>query len=627
MTSPSARDDLAAGDAYLPAPRHSIVFSTLVAFVIIIGVSLVSMLGGLYMADSLQGDAGAINKAGSLRMQAYRLALLTDQDSATLDRHAQQMDATLGSAAIESALLRHDDSGLKRLHAQALEQWRQTMRPLLNDPDPAAAADFRAEVPQFVAQLDDFVGTLQASSERNLAVIRGLQVGTLFVTALIAFLLLFALNNKLVTPLRQLTAMARQISRGNFTGQVTVAGETELSMLSRTLNQMNQELASLYAEMEHKVDEKTAALRRSNATLQLLFDSARLLYGRPDEPVLMMGRQLAKVREILGCGPVSLCLNRVDEPGSHTAMTSASVQPPAYCKLPDCQACPVNHDGAQLPSGRQLISFNLRSGQTELGALRIEQPAGQPLEPWQTRLMITLADLYAAGLILSDQGQQQARMALMEERAVIARELHDSLAQSLSAQKLQLARLKRQAAKGCAATELAETMEEIEQGLNSAYRQLRELLTTFRIKVNEPGLKPALEATVLEFGANSGVNIQMDYRLDHCPLTPNEEIHCLQIVREALSNVVKHAQAKYCVLTLTQDRQGTIHVTIDDDGIGIAEAASPAGHYGISILIERANSLNGTLTITPRETGGTRVYLRFPPDYRLINLKQEQTGS
>ncbi|WP_022963853.1 histidine kinase [Halopseudomonas pelagia] len=625
MMTPSTRNESEASDANLPAPRHSIVFSTMVAFVIIICVTLVSMIGGLHMADSLEGDAGAINQAGSLRMQAYRLALIADQDPTTLEHKLQAMDATLGSASIEAALLRHDGSGLRQLHTQALEQWQQTMRPLLQTP--AGAAAFRAEVPQFVAQLDQFVQTLQESSEKNLEIIRALQVGTLFVTVLIAFLLIFALNNKLVTPLRQLTAMARQISRGNFTGQVSVAGDTELSMLARTLNQMNQELASLYAEMESKVDEKTAALTRSNATLQLLFDSARLLYSRPDEPVLIMGRQLSKVRDILGCGPVSLCLNRVAEAGSHTAMTSTSLQPPAYCKLPDCQACPVNHKGAQLASGSLLISFDLRSGQTELGALRIEQPPGEQLEPWQTRLMITLADLYAACLILSDQGQQQARMALMEERAVIARELHDSLAQSLSAQKLQLARLKRQTAKGCAPAELTETMEEIERGLNAAYRQLRELLTTFRIKVNEPGLKPALQATVKEFGANSGVDIQMDYRLDHCPLTPNEEIHCLQIVREALSNVVKHAQAKSCALRLTQDKQGTIHVTVDDDGVGIAEAISPAGHYGVSILIERANSLNGTLTITPREVGGTRVYLRFPPDYRLLNLKQERTGS
>ncbi len=621
----STHSDCATSDAELPAPRHSIVFSTLVAFVLIIGVTLISMLGALYMADALEGDAEAINQAGSLRMQAYRLALIADQDPGMLDEQIAAMNAKLASASIESALIRHDTSELSRLHAQAVEQWELIMRPLLEAP--AGATRFRAEVPQFVAQLDAFVSTLQQSSEKKLEIIRALQVGTLFVIVLIAFLLIFALNNNLATPLRQLTAMARQISRGNFTSQVVVAGETELSMLSHTLNQMNQELASLYGEMESKVNEKTAALTRSNETLQLLFDSARLLYSQPDEPVLMMGQQLPKVRDILGCGPISLCLNRIAEAGSHTAITSFSLQPPDYCKLPDCKACPVNNDGAQLPSGNHLVSFELRSGPTELGTLRIEQLPGEQLEPWQTRLMITLADLYGACLSLTEQGQQHARMALMEERAVIARELHDSLAQSLSAQKLQLARLKRQAAKGCAPTELAETMEEIEQGLNSAYRQLRELLTTFRIKVNEPGLKPALQATVEEFGANSGVEILMDYQLDHCPLTPNEEIHCLQIVREALSNVVKHAQAASCCLALAQDRQGTIHITIDDDGIGITEAISPAGHYGISILMERANSLNGSLAITRREAGGTRVYLRFPPDYRLLNIKQERTGS
>jgi len=622
MTFTSARIDYPAHDSDIPAARHSIVFSTLVAFVIIIGITLISMLGGLHMADSVEGDAGAINQAGSLRMQAYRLALIADQDTGTLNQQLEAMDATLASASIASALLRHDGSGLPELHALAMHQWQRTMRPLLENP--AGAARFRAEVPQFVAQLDEFVRTLQKSSEQKLEVIRALQIGTLFVVVLIAFLLILALNNNLAIPLRRLTAMARHISQGNFTGQVTVSGQTELSMLARTLNQMNQELANLYAEMEHKVDDKTAALRRSNATLQLLFDSARLLYSQPHEPVLMMGHQLHKVRDILGCGPVSLCLNRAAEAGSHTAMTSASLQPPAYCKLPDCQTCPANNNDGCLPSGSHLISFELRSGQTELGALRIEQAAGEQLEPWQTRLMITLADLYAACLTLANQGHQQARMALMEERAVIARELHDSLAQSLSAQKLQLARFKRQTAKGCAPKELADTMKQIEDGLNAAYRQLRELLTTFRIKVNEPGLKPALQATVEEFGANSGVDIQMDYKLDHCPLTPNEEIHCLQIVREALSNVVKHAQAKSCTLRLVQDRQGTIHVTVDDDGVGIAEAISPAGHYGISILIERASSLNGTLTISPRDEGGTRVYLRFPPDYRLINLKQER---
>lgn len=167
--------------------------------------------------------------------------------------------------------------------------------------------------------------------------------------------------------------------------------------------------------------------------------------------------------------------------------------------------------------------------------------------------------------------------------------------------------------------QLDDSVQQIDQGLNAAYRQLRELLTTFRIKVNEPGLRPAVQATIEEFGANSGLQILSDYHLDHCPLTPNEEVHCLQIVREALSNVVKHAEAEHCWLSLMQDNNGTIHIKIEDDGIGIRPEEQRAGHYGLIILLERANSLNGTINIGLRPAGGTLVYLSFPPAYRRLS--------
>ena len=456
----------------------------------------------------------------------------------------------------------------------------------------------------------------------RLGVIRALQAGTLFIIVLIAFVLIYGLHNNLATPLRSLTKMARDIGKGDFSGRVEIPGDTELSLLARTLNQMGQELAGLYAEMEQKVDDKTAALTRSNATLQLLFNSARMLYSQPDDPSLMMGSLLTKVQEVLDTGPISLCLNRSAEAGSHTAMTSRDLQPPDYCKLPQCEVCPVNQSG-RLPSGEELVTFELRSGQDDLGSLRVAHPAGEPLESWQTLLLTTLADLFAASLSLAQLGQKQARLALMEERAVIARELHDSLAQALSAQKLQLARLKRLMQKESGQAQLDDSVQQIDRGLNSAYRQLRELLTTFRIKVNEPGLKPALQATIEEFGANSGLRIESDFQLDHCPLTPNEEVHCLQIIREALSNVVKHAEAEHCWLRLTQDGIGTINVEIEDDGIGIRPEEQRTGHYGLIILRERANSLNGSISIGLRPGGGTRVHLRFPPAYRHIPLIQE----
>ncbi len=602
--------------------RHSIVFNTLVAFVVIIGFSLVSMLASLYLADALEGDAEAINQAGSLRMQAYRLAFTAEHGpQALLEERIDILERTLRSASLRSALHRHGDTPLPGLHGGVLQHWQERMRPLL-DAQPPRLDDYRREAPEFVSELDVFVRTLQEASEGKLGVIRALQAGTLFIIVLIAFVLIYGLHNNLATPLRSLTKMARDIGKGDFSGRVEIPGDTELSLLARTLNQMSQELAGLYAEMEQKVDDKTAALTRSNATLQLLFNSARMLYSQPDDPSLMMGSLLTKVQEVLDTGPISLCLNRSAEAGSHTAMTSSDLQPPDYCKLPQCEVCPVNQSG-RLPSGEELVTFELRSGQDDLGSLRVAHPAGEPLESWQTLLLTTLADLFAASLSLAQLGQKQARLALMEERAVIARELHDSLAQALSAQKLQLARLKRLMQKESGQAQLDDSVQQIDRGLNSAYRQLRELLTTFRIKVNEPGLKPALQATMEEFGDNSGLHIESDFQLDHCPLTPNEEVHCLQIIREALSNVVKHAEAEHCWLRLIQDGIGTINVEIEDDGIGIRPEEQRTGHYGLIILRERANSLNGSISIGLRPGGGTRVHLRFPPAYRHIPLIQE----
>jgi len=443
--------------------RHSIVFNTLVAFVVIIGFSLVSMLASLYLADALEGDAEAINQAGSLRMQAYRLAFTAEHGpQALLEERIDILERTLRSASLRSALHRHGDTPLPGLHGGVLQHWQERMRPLL-DAQPPRLDDYRREAPEFVSELDVFVRTLQEASEGKLGVIRALQAGTLFIIVLIAFVLIYGLHNNLATPLRSLTKMARDIGKGDFSGRVEIPGDTELSLLARTLNQMSQELAGLYAEMEQKVDDKTAALTRSNATLQLLFNSARMLYSQPDDPSLMMGSLLTKVQEVLDTGPISLCLNRSAEAGSHTAMTSSDLQPPDYCKLPQCEVCPVNQSG-RLPSGEELVTFELRSGQDDLGSLRVAHPADEPLESWQTLLLTTLADLFAASLSLAQLGQKQARLALMEERAVIARELHDSLAQALSAQKLQLARLKRLMQKESGQAQLDDSVQQMIRG-------------------------------------------------------------------------------------------------------------------------------------------------------------------
>jgi two-component system nitrate/nitrite sensor histidine kinase NarQ len=87
-------------------------------------------------------------------------------------------------------------------------------------------------------------------------------------------------------------------------------------------------------------------------------------------------------------------------------------------------------------------------------------------------------------------------------------------------------------------------------------------------------------------------------------------VHLLQIVREAVLNAIKHAQAsEITVSCVTVD--GTHSVSIRDNGIGIGEASEPPGHYGLNIMRERAQRLGGMLHFSQPQNGGTLVSVTF----------------
>lgn len=164
-------------------------------------------------------------------------------------------------------------------------------------------------------------------------------------------------------------------------------------------------------------------------------------------------------------------------------------------------------------------------------------------------------------------------MTLAEERTVIARELHDSLAQSLSYLKMQVTRLRRLNIAGEQKPIHDDILDELSNGLNSAYRQLRELLATFRLKLDTPDLATALRKTIDEFSDRLGKPVVFEYNLPPQTLSPNEEIHTLQIIREGLANAVKHADATdIAVRVLFESPQ--VRASIRDNGKRLARRRS-----------------------------------------------------
>ncbi len=215
-----------------------------------------------------------------------------------------------------------------------------------------------------------------------------------------------------------------------------------------------------------------------------------------------------------------------------------------------------------------------------------------------------------------ESNEDQLRI-LTEERGIIARELHDSIAQSLSYLKIQVARLQSQMGSPAGdRTTIDDALNELRDGLNTAYQHLRELLVTFRLQLDQPDFCSALQATVEEF-ANRVPNVDIDLVMaSEIPmLSADQRIHLVHIVREALSNALRHAQASRVSITVASIEDATrLVIRVDDNGTGfdVSGTQGMQGHFGLKIMRERAWRLGGSWSIARLDAGGTRIEVGVP---------------
>lgn len=597
--------------------RRSIVIRTGSALVGIALTALLSMFASMMVAETIEGDAQAINLSGSMRMQSYRMANGKIMPASLTEQQAliKEFESKLNSPLLTHIISTSNSQELSKELNKINDHWQVTLKPLLLS-STTTKAELMPAVDLFVNDIDNFVFALQNSSESKIRVLRALQGITVFIIILVSFIVLYSINQNVAIPLKDLVAAAEQIRRGNFKVISHHKVDDELGLLATSFNQMSAELETLYLDLENRVTEKTELLQRSNQSLRLLYDATRRLYSAPNDLSQRSQEILSGLETLIGLGPISLCLSKGQDVSAYKIITSDGSEKPEFCQAPNCNVCRSNPDkGEFIDHLQEVVSFSIGQGKNYTGEITIAIRKGERLEDWQRDLLNAVADVFFTTISLANLADQEARIALMEERTIIARELHDSLAQSLSYQKLQAAKLKRLLEKGAQQDTLFSAISQVQDGLNASYKQLRELLGTFRIKIDAPGLEPALIGTVAEFSERATTEIRLEYQLYDCPLTPNEEIHCLQIVREALSNVVKHAQATLATITLQRTNDGKINVTICDNGIGIPDLPHKQNHYGLSILSERTESLHGSLHIKRNTNGGTMVQLEFYPAF------------
>ena len=175
---------------------------------------------------------------------------------------------------------------------------------------------------------------------------------------------------------------------------------------------------------------------------------------------------------------------------------------------------------------------------------------GKGLEVWQLELAETMGRHIGAALAAAERRDEHRRLGVLEERAAIARELHDSLAQSLSYTKIQLARLAASIEREGHSVQSVSVLMELREGINSAYRELRELAHDVPAGTRRRRLRRRIARYRGRVRTPIGRAGDAGQRPAEGRLAANEQVHVLQVVREALTNIEHHAHARHAWVSL-----------------------------------------------------------------------------
>jgi two-component system nitrate/nitrite sensor histidine kinase NarX len=209
--------------------------------------------------------------------------------------------------------------------------------------------------------------------------------------------------------------------------------------------------------------------------------------------------------------------------------------------------------------------------------------------------------------------REHLRAALLQERQMLANDVHDAVAQSLYFMKMRLPLLQDALLQHDEPRALGYHAD-LRQAVSDAHASLREILTHYRTRMDPKGLLHALQALQAGHRERTGIELVLDPRAARLKLSVDQELQVFHVVQEALANVAKHSHARRAWVRIEAGKK-QLEIVIEDDGEGLPADAVPqleAAHFGLEIMRERALRLGGTLSIQQRDGGGTQVRLCLP---------------
>jgi two-component system NarL family sensor kinase len=453
-------------------------------------------------------------------------------------------------------------------------------------------------------------------------------IPVLAILVIVCFLLATMLSRLVVAPVKALTVSAERLATGTTHEPVPPQGQDEVGDLAASLERMRREInasreviLAASRELEHKVAQRTAELSARNEELLALNELAGSLTRSLDPEAIVQGA-LDTVSAIL---PITAGRGfLVNRDGQLSARGPAGEEPGALLEEVAFAAYSENRLMSREDERGTLIGLALSTGGGALGALGLRSTVAPG--PETTALLLAIGNQVGLALHTARLSEEGREMAVLEERARLAREIHDTLAQQLTGIVVQLEAALALAGRGpeLALPALASAQELARSALAEARRSVWDLRPA---PLTSTGLVAAAESEVDRFRRRTGIAARLRAeRMSPPPaLRPQAEVALLRITQQALANVAAHSGASRVAVRL-RHLDGHVELTVKDNGQGFDPGSVPPGSFGIVGMAERVRLAGGSFEVESSPGKGTTIAARLPVTEETAGKAEEPGG-
>jgi two-component system nitrate/nitrite sensor histidine kinase NarX len=597
-------------------------------------VGLASIGLTLWVTWQLEGGAAAVNEAGRMRMQTWRLSstVQTGAPARDVGTLVSDFDASLellrNGDPSRPLFVPWDESTLAQF--TTVEALWKSQRGQWLQAQPLTAPESMRTAGIFVEAIDRFVLSIERQMSRFTAILNLFQFVMMALAVGAAVVMLFTGYQYVINPLAHLRQGLRKIESGDFAARVEVQAQDEFGQVAAGFNGMALRLQQMVDGLEAKVEAKTHHIEAQRARIETLYEVSAFL-ARADSIEELSKGFAQRVRAVMKADAVAVRWS--DEANQRYLMLASDCFPQEMlddersllagaCACgnlkPDARTRVIPIHSHELAPMRHcakvgyesLISVPIRLQQRLIGEVDLFFRSTATLRPDEVELLDALASHLASALEGLRAAALEREAAASEERALLARELHDSIAQSLAFLKIQV-QLLRAASQKAQADQVQIALDELDAGLRESINDVRELLVHFRTRTNTDDIEQALQETLQKFRHQTGLPAQLQVQGEGLPLPSDVQVQVLHVVQEALSNARKHAGAQHVNLQVFKGAQWRF--VVQDDGIGFTPAdARSATHVGLHIMQERASRIGAQVQVQSLPGEGTTVTLTLP---------------